>query len=261
MTLALIVGRGDLPAILAKAVGPMPLICAYEGIAVRGLVSDLTFRLETLGTLLAELKVRGISRVCFAGGLDRPALDPSKLDTLTLPLVPAFLDGMKAGDDGALRVVLGLFENAGFEVIGAHEVAPDILAKEGVYGTHAPDAQMQKDAACAADHLALVSAQDIGQACVVGGAQVLAMESAGGTDAMLGCLENPDRAILYKAPKAQQSRLVDMPTVGPDTLSAAHHAGLVGVVVEAGGVLVLHPELCTKRADELGLVFWARPVQ
>lgn len=261
MTLALIAGRGDLPSALVAALDVPPLVCGYEGITLTGVEAELTFRLETLGTLLQELGNRGITQVCFAGGLDRPALDPSKLDAETAPLVPMFMEALQKGDDGALRVVLDLFEKTGFAVRGAHEIAPDLLAQGGVYGALWPDAQMREDAAVAAAHILALSPLDKGQACVAGAGKVLGMEDAAGTDALLAAMrthQHADTAILFKGPKAGQSRRIDLPTVGPDTLEAAAAAGLRGVVVDAGDVLVLHAARCAALADELNLVFWAR---
>jgi len=51
---------------------------------------------------------------------------------------------------------------------------------------------------------------------------------------------------------------IDMPTIGPDTFQATARAGLKGIVIYAGGVLVLHRARCTALADEHGLVFWSR---
>ncbi|MEQ6203821.1 UDP-2,3-diacylglucosamine diphosphatase LpxI [Sulfitobacter sp. HNIBRBA2951] len=257
MTLALIAGRGDLPALVAEA-ADAPLIVGYEGTPVAGLTVDLTYRLETLGTLLLELGQRGVTQVCFAGALDRPALDPSKLDAETAPLVPMFMQALQQGDDGALRVVLDLFEKTGFEVLGAHEIAPDLLAKGGVYGTHWPDKKIRDDATTGAAKILEMSPQDIGQACVVQAGDVLAMEDAGGTDAMIGNLRNAKGAILFKGPKQGQSRKIDLPTIGPATIRAAAAAGLRAVVVDAGDVLVLHAAECTALADMHNIVFWAR---
>ena len=49
MTLALIAGRGALPAQVAQAQTQMPLICAMQGSLPDRLSVDVTFRLETLG--------------------------------------------------------------------------------------------------------------------------------------------------------------------------------------------------------------------
>ncbi|MEQ6247918.1 UDP-2,3-diacylglucosamine diphosphatase LpxI [Sulfitobacter sp. HNIBRBA3233] len=259
MTLALIAGRGTLPAAVAAAASAQPVVCAYEGTSPEGLDIDLTFRLETLGTLLVRLGERGVTQVCFAGGIDRPQLDPTKLDSETAPLVPLFMEALQKGDDGALRVVMDLFERTGFTVLGADEVAPDLLAKGGVHSELWPDAAMRRDAEIAAEHILELSAKDIGQACVAGNGTLRAMEDAAGTDAMLAGLgDRGAGAILFKGPKAGQTRKIDLPTVGPETFIAAARAGLRGVVVDAGDVIVLDAPRCTALADEHGLVFWAR---
>jgi hypothetical protein len=259
--LALIAGGGGLPKTVAAAQAVMPLVCGYENIVLDGLKADVTFRLETLGSLLKELKKRGITQVCFCGAVTRPNFDPSKLDPETLPLVPLFQKALAAGDDGALRVLLDIFEQAGFEVTAAHELAPDLLAKPGVLGTHEPDPQMRIDAARAAQVVATLAPLDVGQCCVVGRSQVYGIEAIGGTDHVLASLPpqvKSARAVLFKGPKTDQSLLVDMPTIGPETLKAAHAAGLAGIVVAAGEVILLEAERCIALADDLGLVLWAQ---
>ena len=260
--LALIAGGGGLPRRIAKAQSTPPLVCAYEGSLPDGLDPDTTFRLENFGTLLAFMADHGVTQVCFCGGVTRPGFDPSKLDALTLPLVPQFQKALAAGDDGALRVLVDILETAGFSVVGAQDVAPDLMATADVLGAVAPDDAIQKAAARAAAVVAALAPLDVGQCCVVGQGQVWGIEAIGGTDHLLATLPaavTNARAILFKGPKPGQSLLVDMPTIGPATLEAAHKAGLAGVVIEAGGVILMEPERCVSLADTLGLVLWARP--
>ena len=122
MSLALIAGRGGLPARVAAAQAEPPLVCAYEGCAPDGLKADLTFRLETLGSLLAHLLGVGIREVCLCGAIDRPTLDPAMLDMRTAPLVPQFKQALAAGDNGALEVIKTIFEDHGLRVVGADEL-------------------------------------------------------------------------------------------------------------------------------------------
>lgn len=261
MTLALIAGRGQLPAIIAAAQEQPPLVCAYDGAAPDDLAADVTFRLETLGTLLVTLGERGVTDVCFAGGLDRPAIDPALIDAETAPLMPLFQEALKLGDDGALKVVVDLFQKTGFAVRGAHELVPELLAEGGVYGDAWPDAEMRADAKAGAAHLAAIGAQDIGQACIVINGKIIATEDAEGTDSLIRRivrLPREKRPILFKAPKPQQTRLVDLPTIGPDTIDAAGKAGFAGVVIDAGDVLVINKERCAALANLHGLVLWAR---
>src|SRR6056297_1975401 len=88
MTLALICVQGRLPRIVADAQEARPLVCVLAGFEPDGLAADLTFHLETLGTLLATLKSRGVTRVCLCGAIRRPPIDPARLDDKTAPLVP-----------------------------------------------------------------------------------------------------------------------------------------------------------------------------
>ncbi|MFC6759892.1 hypothetical protein ACFQFQ_10975 [Sulfitobacter porphyrae] len=110
-----------------------------------------------------------MTQVCFCGGVDRPALDPAALDDETRPLVPMFHKALAAGDNGALQVIKEIFEQTGFEVLGADMLVPDLVALPGVLSDAWPDAQMRRDAARGEAVLAGLAPLDIGQACVIGG--------------------------------------------------------------------------------------------
>jgi DUF1009 family protein len=102
MSLALICGTGDLPRKVAEAQAEAPFICVLEGFAPEGLEADVTFRLETLGSLLVRLGHEGVTEVCFCGAIERPSFDPAKLDEHTAPLVPIY------AERGILREVDGM---------------------------------------------------------------------------------------------------------------------------------------------------------
>ena len=85
--LALICGQGALPGLIVRNISHVPLIAAPEQFRPEGLAVDLTFRLETLGTFLNDLKLRGVKQVCFSGAIRRPKVDPAQIDAATQPLV------------------------------------------------------------------------------------------------------------------------------------------------------------------------------
>lgn len=76
-----------------------------------------------------------------------------------------------------------------------------------------------------------------------------------------GYVPNPNggQGVLLKAAKPAQDLRVDLPTIGPDTIRNAHKAGLSGVVIEAGGVMVLRRTETVFLANDLGLFLWVRP--
>ncbi|SDI57519.1 LpxI family protein [Aliiruegeria lutimaris] len=264
--LALIVGQGRLPEILAeetRAAGRTPLVCGYASAPDR-LSPELTFHLEGLGGLVRKLRRKGVTEICMAGGITRPKLRLSRLDFATLLLVPRLMRALGKGDDGALRELIALFEENGMAVRGAHEILPELLPDPGVLTRVKPDKDDVKDAARGEEIVAAMGVADVGQACVVARRQALAIEAMPGTDWMLASLKGtrvglPEGGLLFKAPKPGQDRRVDLPTIGPDTIRAATEAGLRGVVIEAGGVMLLDRAEAIAAADAAGLFLWVRP--
>ncbi len=264
--LALIAGRGRLPEILVeglRAEDREVLVCGYAE-AEGSVPPDLTFSLEGLGGLVRRLKAAGVSEICMAGGITRPRLRLSRLDFATLLLLPRLVRGLRRGDDGALREAIALFEETGMAVRGAHEILPELLPAAGVLTALRPDRKDRADAERGEEIVAAMGAADVGQSCIVAHRQALAIEAMPGTDWMLTSLARardglPEGGLLFKAPKPGQDRRVDLPAIGPDTLRAASVAGLKGVVIEAGGVMLLDPEETIRIADEAGLFLWVRP--
>ncbi|GHG80680.1 LpxI family protein [Pseudodonghicola xiamenensis] len=262
--LALIAGRGSLPVAIARAQTQPALICALEDNGPDRLEVDLWFRLETLGSLIAELKQRGATQVCMAGAIRRPQIDPAAIDAATLPLVPVLTEALQRGDDGALRAVITLFETAGITAVPAQEAAPGLLIGASTPTVSQPTEAHHRDARRGAEIVVAMGAADIGQACAVLNGQALAVESVFGTDWMLATLfDRPDEGggILYKAPKPDQDRRADLPAIGPDTVRGAADAGLDGLVIEAGGVILLDPDAVIAACDRMGLFLWSREPQ
>lgn len=303
MTIALIAGTGGLPPAIARVLvenGRKPIICE-----MRGFKSDIDtdfvrigFRIETLGTFLADLKTQGVTEVCMAGAMQRPDVDPSAIDGATAPMVPRLMAALAKGDDGTLREIIILFEEHGFVVRGAHEIAPDLLPRVGVATQqNAPELAATLVAAKAA--LAEMGQADQGQAVLIKGDRVIAREDSRGTAALLKDHSTPlsdpselsgglgdvfgvfgdaidgvadwvagrdlheppagQGAVLYKGPKPNQVMQADMPLIGPDTAMQAAEAGLDGIVIPHGGVMVLDLAQTVAILDAHDMFLWVHP--
>lgn len=269
---AIIAGAGRLPAILAAGLdhaGDTPVIAALQGSTLEDIPEGSVerFRVERLAVFLDRLHALGVGRVVFAGAVQRPRLDPEAFDPRTAAMVPRLLAAIQGGDDATLREVVAIFEEDGLQVIGAAEAVPDLVPGEGVLGAVTPTKADAEDAARAARIVSALGAVDVGQGAVVAQGLCLALEALPGTDVMLAQLAElpamrPDpegaRGLLYKAPKPEQDRRVDLPAIGPHTVTAAARAGLGGIAFEAGGVMVIDRAETVRRADARGLFLWAR---
>lgn len=259
--LALIAGTGALPGEVVARLDTRPLICALEGFEPDDLTPDLVFPLEQLGSFIAQIKARGVTEICMAGAVRRPPVDPARIDAQTMPLVPILQKAIMSGDDGALRAIIGIFEDAGMTVRAAHEIAPEILPPLGCLTQAQPSDSDLGDVDRAAGILRAMGSSDIGQACVVLKGQALAVEGIFGTAWMLQSLtQRPDAGggILFKGPKPDQDRRADMPAIGPDTVTDAVSAGLTGIVIEKGGVIVLDRARVVAECDRLGIFLLVR---
>lgn len=274
--LAIIAGQGSLPVYLARAAalqGRAVILAEMEGHPAQNPDSlpVFAYRVEKLGALFKALRKFGAQEVVFAGGVPRPKLDPVKFDLKTMSLAPKFLPALRSGDDGLLRTVLGIFESEGFAVRAAHEVVGDLLPAQGVLTRHQPGPVDKKDAARAMQIVAALSEADVGQGAIVAQGVVLAVEATPGTDEMLDYVAQsagrwrPDASgqggVLFKGPKRGQDLRVDLPAIGPDTVTRAQKAGLAGIVIEAGGVMVLDRKDVVDRANDAGLFVWVTPIE
>ena len=267
--LAIICGGGSLPFAVADAVGRRGrrvVLFAIRGWAEPKRVARYPHHWASVGQFgkFCRLARReGCRDVVFIGSMVRPAIRQIRPDFKTLRLLPRIFGIFRGGDDHLLKGVAAIFEEHGFQLLGAHAVAPEILMPEGALGRERPTAH---DLADIAKGLALLNASspfDVGQAVVVADARVLAMEAAEGTDRMLtriadlrqsGCIAAAaGRGVLVKAAKRDQDRRVDLPSIGPQTVEGAARAGLAGIAVLAGSTIVAEPEHIGTIADRAGL--------
>lgn len=262
--LAILSGGGALPVALATAYSDAMRV-VFQGVSHELPKPVSQHRFEKMGALFEALKAEGVSRVVLAGGMSRPPLDPAEFDTTMTRIAPRLVAALQGGDDALLRLVINLFEEQGFDVIGAHELLDSLTAEEGVLAGPDPDDHAMKDAGRAADILLALSPLDVGQAVVVEGGLCLGIETLQGTDALLNfvaatpdLLRLGDGGVMLKAPKRGQDLRVDMPAIGPDTVRNAARAGLRGIVVAAGKVVVLDRPAVLAALDETGLFLLSR---
>jgi DUF1009 family protein len=267
--LAVICGGGSLPFAVADAVGKhgrRVVLFAIRGWADPQRVAAYPHHWAGLGQfgLFCRLARReGCRDVVFIGSVARPAIWRVRPDVKTLRLLPRILAIFRGGDNHLLSGIAKIFEEHGFRLIGAHEVAPDILMPRGPLGLGRPDGRDHADIAKGLALLNATSPFDIGQAVVVADGHVLAIEAAEGTDRMLariaelragGRLGTPARrGVLVKAAKRGQDRRIDLPSIGPQTIEGVARAQLAGIAVVAGSTVVAEPERLGVLADRAGL--------
>jgi UDP-2,3-diacylglucosamine hydrolase len=264
----ILAGSGQLPLLLSNCLHRQQLahkILALKGFAETSLMQRAAAKAHFLDieAILKQLDAWKPSSVTLAGAVHRPK--PSSLMSAL-----SFLRNrqdlaqlLSRGDDQVLRGVVQLLEERGHTVRGIHDLAPELLARPALYGTHAPDEAHQESIALGRDCLNALSPFDVGQALVVKGRRVVAIEGLEGTDRMMRRIKSrwPARlfgnrqegGILIKMAKCTQDLRVDLPAIGPRTVKEASKAGLSGIAIGAGSTLVLDEAQTIREANRLGL--------
>ena len=258
----LIAGAGHLPRLVletASVAGSRPTVLSLPGTQpadfpdVRCLPIDLDSYVEVLRSLFHE----GVRQVMLAGGVRRPSTPSGGTPDIW------------GGDDSAIRNLLAPVEALGFDVVGVQEFMPELLVTEGVATAAQPNESDRRDAGRAAAVVAALGRVDVGQAAAVVRGICVAVEAATGTDRMLSSVgpalaelfpgQEERAGLLYKAPKPGQDMRVDVPVIGPATIKGVADAGLRGLAVQAGGVMLLHRAETVELADRHGLFIWGVP--
>ena len=273
--LAIISGKGRLPEMLVKAAKrdgrDVVLVCFGEFRPDWQTDEPLIkAAFEKPGAMFKALAKAGCKEIVFAGYIIRPRLNPLKFDLKMLALAARLVPTLKSGDSKALDTIVSIFLAEGIKVIGAHEILSDLLSPSGTLTNAKPSEDDLKDVERAKEIVLQMGLVDVGQGAVVAQGLCLGLESIQGTDVMLDFVaknsadyrpdETAGQGVLLKAPKQGQDWRVDLPAIGPDTVMNAAKAGLSGIAVQAGAVLILGHEETIQVANDQGLFIHAYEV-
>ncbi|MES2729641.1 MAG: UDP-2,3-diacylglucosamine diphosphatase LpxI [Pseudomonadota bacterium] len=263
--IGIIAGQGALPRALIRAAhdaNSIPFVIAFQGITpvdtVVG-VEHVWVRLGEVSKILKALRRFQAPDIVLCGAIPRPNLWSLWPDWQGLRLLLS-VRGVNLGDDTLLRAVKDMLSSHGFTVRGIQNFLPDLLTPPGNLGKVMPSNADWVDIRYGAKVARTLGRLDIGQAVIVEGGNVLSVEAAEGTDALISrttvLKRQAQGGVLVKLAKPQQERAIDLPTIGPQTVRQAISLKLSGIAVEAGHSLCVAPEEVVQMADQAGLFIY-----
>lgn len=266
---AIIAGGTALPAYAIAAVrqrGRKCVVFAIKGMADHPAIEQeqhFWVRVGEGGKIESLCKEHGVVDIAVVGKFRRPSLMQMMPDARTAKFL-AKVAMRSLGDDSLMRAILNEAEASGFHIIGQDELLADLIAREGTLGKIAPLADDEEDIVRGIELCRGVGRLDIGQCIIVQDGIVLAVEAADGTDATIeraGRIRPAGRGgILVKLRKPQQERRIDLPVLGVTTIENVARAGLAGIVIDAGGTIVVDRDAVAAAADRLGVFVQARRI-
>ncbi|MEG9861096.1 MAG: UDP-2,3-diacylglucosamine diphosphatase LpxI [Parvularculales bacterium] len=270
--LGIVVGSGKLPIVVAeearrqgKAI--FPLFLSDNDKDYFSPVSGASVTSLGIWGALEAAREAQVSQLVFAGGLKQQSLEGAlevagnakDKDSMGV------LSNLTGYGDNALVVAIieWLEKEYGFSILSVTDIIADIGSPAGLLGDIFPSGEkVWQDIMQGVRIVQTLGKLDIGQACVVRQGRTVAVEAMGGTNDMLRNAESlkisdeKKSGVMVKLLKPEQDRRIDLPTIGDETIKNAALAGLAGIAVEAGEVLILERSSVIKEANEKGLFIY-----
>ena len=259
--LAIISGSGELPLIIKSFYKKATFITFNNSNTIfENKVINCEF--EKLGFLFDSLKKNSIRRVVMAGAVARPQFDKSKMDEYTLNLLPKLNAKLFQGDNELLSFIATEFEQKGYKILGASDVIPNVTVAPGcVCGS---PYEFFRDISKADNVLKTLGPEDVGQGIVIENG-LYWVSKPYNTNELLKFVAKTSSHLrvnglggIVKRPKADQDLRFDMPVIGPKTVDLACKAGLRGLVISPGSVMLLEKESCIEIAEANNFFILAR---
>ena len=204
------------------------------------------YKIFQLNKIFETLKINKIKNLLFLGKINRPNLSQIKNDGEIEKYIPILLNSYQQGDGKILSSILEIFIQNGFYIIPPGEVSKSFFFNtdeldELNSNTDAIDIDKSKNL------LNEISKFDNAQAVACISGYIIAIEAVEGTDNLLNRVIDVRKSlnqlkfksgILTKLPKKNQSKLVDLPVIGLNTLRLIKKANLNGIAIDPKYTLV-----------------------
>ena len=259
--IAIVSGALRLPFLVRDALrarGYEPFVIGLKNFYDPKLNPDLVIRLGGAGRAIYAARRLGIKDVIFVGAIGHPNLSDLRPDLWTFFALFKILKNQRGYDSMAVALNK-IMENAGFQVVAAQDLAPELTFEHaGVMTKKHPTRADEKTIARAIEVSHTIGAADIGASVVVD-KQVLAVEAAEGTARMLNRVvemraNNKKRGgVFAKMTKPGQDLRIDIPAIGVDTVNAVADARLNGIVVNTKTCFVVDKAEVIKTANKRGI--------
>ncbi len=257
--LAIIAGSGTLPRDLYARCLELGMECHVIGFKghTDHITPDLWGQVGKASQITQYLYNNNISDMVFIGGIATPNIRTLRIDWMTVKFfVRTWLKSF--GDSNVLSSARTELEKMGFTLHGIHKFMPELLMPEGLLGQCIPDQALNNDIELGIQEAYKLGEADEGQAVLVKDGDIIARENKKGTNWMIKN-HDTDGAILIKMCKPQQDMDMDLPTIGPKTVQICADSGVIGIVGEAGRMLIAQQDDVIALADTLDVFVYGSP--
>lgn len=258
--LGIIAGSGRLPFVAAAEARAQGLHVVAVAVreeadpALAGHVDAIHWvQLGQLGAVVRALQAEDVTEAVLLG-----KVEITHLFSRVRPDILGAKVLLKARDlrgESILEAMVEALGDAGIRILETPRFLGPLLVPVGQLTRRGPTAREQRDIALGREVARQMARLKIGQTVVLKQGTVVAVESVEGTDAAIrrGGALGRGGVVVVKVSRPDQDLRFDLPTVGPETLTALQEADATALALDAGRTLLLERERFAAEADALGL--------
>jgi DUF1009 family protein len=272
--LGLIAGAGRLPFLVAtgaKQAG-LRVICVSLGSSAEPSLADevdafYKAGLARPGAWIRKLKKHGVTKTIMVGRVAKTKLYAPWRVVQYLPDWRAVrvyywrLRGKAKLSPSLLRALADELASGGITLEDSTMYCKEHLATEGLMTSASRGVSADADIEFGWKMVKRIADLGVGQAIAVKEQEVIAVEAMEGTAAMIeraGKLCRSGNWTLFKASKPDQDMRLDVPCVGPETITSLAANGSRRLVVEAGKTIIIDKPETISLANKLGVTILGR---
>ena len=249
--LAIISGGGDLPLIVGKNLINKKYDILFLGI--KDFVQNKLYRnynykeitLTSLKKIVDCLLENRIDQIIMLGNINRPSAKDIQFDLDTLKFIGKYLLESK-GDNKLLSAISDFFLKKGFPLFDWRLNCPELFVNENHITIFKPSKNALKNKDKGLKIFKIIGKADLSQTVILQNQMILGIEAAEGTDELISrCYKykkNGDKGIVLKLSKYNQNNLLDIPTIGMQTLINIKKYNYEGIFLEKNKCLLIDKE-------------------
>ncbi|MBR2141428.1 MAG: UDP-2,3-diacylglucosamine diphosphatase LpxI [Rickettsiales bacterium] len=265
--LGLVAGGGELPLEVVKYCknNNVELYCVLVG----GFANKNNYinqnaveiKIGQVGKAIKYFRNNGVRDVVFAGNVKKPHFGLMIMDFKGFLLLRDILKNKVFGDNTILETVVNFLKKYDLNIIEIDSILDNIKLSAGNNTSITCSEEYLEDVEIGNNMLKTISNFDVGQSAVVQQKNIIGIECFEGTkELILRCgklkYNSGRKPVLVKIKKTNQTRKIDLPTIGVDTIEQVHTAGYAGIAVDYKNCIVLSVNKVIDLANKYNLFIY-----
>ena len=209
--------------------------------------------LNSAKRIISQLRSYDVKNIIMAGNITRPSITDLSFDFQTLKLAKNLLFN-KTGDNDLLISIKNYFFENGFEYFDWKIHCPELFTDKDCLTIKKPSNMAKKNLNKALSIFKSYGKLDIGQSIIVQNQIIIGLEAVEGTDNLILRCKNlkkgRDNGILVKLSKYNQSDILDIPTIGYETIKLLKQNDYEGVFIEKNNCLIIDKQKTIDLANQ-----------